>query len=221
MAFDTLKARQAQAYSSAPFEQLADSAADIHDHLVDALGVSPGERWLDLATGTGAVAFRAVRRGAQVTGQDLASGLITTARRLASQQGVTVRFEVGDCEALPYPDASFDVLSSAQGAVFAPDHAAVAAELARVSRPGGRIGLTAWRPGGAIAAYFQLQARFQAAPPPRSPATRWTGVGPATSRRCSAAPSTWTSPKPNHPSWPGHPRRCGTSSAPPSGPSNP
>lgn len=164
MAFEELKARQARAYSDAPFEQLAESAADIHDHLVDALGARPGERWLDLATGTGAVAVRAARRGAQVTGQDLAQGLIGTARRLAAEQGVPVTYEVGDCEALPYPDESFDVISSAHGAVFAPDHRAVAAELKRVCRPGGRIGLTAWRPGGAIAAFFQMIAGF--APPP-------------------------------------------------------
>ena len=166
MAFEELKARQAAAYSAAPFEQLADSAADIHDHLVDALGVSAGERWLDLATGTGAVAVRAARRGATVTGQDLAAGLVATARRLAADEGLAIAFDVNDCERLPYPDASFDVVSSAQGAVFAPDHAAVAGELARVCRPGGRIGLTAWRPGGAIAASFRVNAQFAPAPPP-------------------------------------------------------
>lgn len=167
MAFEELKQRQAAAYSSAPFEQLAESAADIHDHLVDTLGVAAGEAWLDLATGTGAVAIRAARRGAHVTGQDLAAGLVETARRVAAAEGVDVRFDVNDCEDLPYPDGSFDVVSSAHGAVFAPDHAAVAAQLARVCRPGGRIGLTAWRPGGAIAEFFGITASFQQSPPPR------------------------------------------------------
>jgi SAM-dependent methyltransferase len=166
MAFHELKERQAAAYSSAPFEQLADSAADIHDHLVDVVGVNRGEQWLDLATGTGAVAIRAARRGAHVTGQDLASGLIDTARRLASAAGVEVTFEVGDCEELPYRDAAFDVVTSAHGVVFAPDHRAVAAQIARACRQGGRIGLTAWRPGGAIAAFFGMLRPYQPAPPP-------------------------------------------------------
>jgi SAM-dependent methyltransferase len=165
MTFTEFKARQAEAYSDAPFEQLAESAADIHDRLVDALGVNPGEQWLDVATGTGAVAVRAARRGATVTGQDLAGGLIATARRLAAEEGVTVDFQVGDCEALPYPDAAFDVISSAHGAVFAPDHRAVADQLRRVCRPGGRIGLTAWRPGGAIGEFFQVLAQFTPQPP--------------------------------------------------------
>jgi ubiquinone/menaquinone biosynthesis C-methylase UbiE len=166
MAFEEFKQRQAAAYSAAPFEKLADSAADIHDHLIDALGVSAGQEWLDLATGTGAVAIRAARRGASVTGQDLAGGLVATGRRLAVAEGVAVRFDVNDCEDLPYPDASFDVVSSAHGAVFAPDHRAVAGQLARVCRASGRIGLTAWRPGGAIAEFFRITASFQPSPPP-------------------------------------------------------
>ena len=165
MAFEELKARQAAAYSGSKFELLAATANDIHDDLVDRLGVRRGERWLDLATGTGAIAIRAAKKGASVTGQDLAEGLIDTARRLATEQDVDVHFEVGDCEQLPYPDASFDVVSSGQGAVFAPDHEAVARNLTRVCAPGGRIGLTAWRPGGEIARYFRLMADFQPPPP--------------------------------------------------------
>lgn len=165
MAFEELKARQAAAYSGSRFELLAASAGDIHDDLVDRLGVRAAERWLDLATGTGAVAVRAARRAAVVTGQDLAEGLIDTARRLAAEEGLQIAFEVGDCERLPYPAASFDVVSSAQGAVFAPDHRAVARELKRVCSPRGRIGLTAWRPGGEIGQFFGLLAGFQPPPP--------------------------------------------------------
>ena len=164
--FAELKARQAVIWGSAPWERLAADAADIHDDLIARLGVTPGEQWLDLATGTGAIALRAARRGAVVTGQDLAPGLINTARRLAAEDHTSVAFEVGDCEQLPYPDASFDVVSSAQGAVFAPDLRAVARQLARVCRPGGRIGLTTWRPGGSIAEQLQLLARFSPPPPP-------------------------------------------------------
>src|SRR5438105_6289894 len=165
MSFEALKERQARAYSDSKFELLAATVADIHDELVERLGVRAVERWLDLATGTGAVAIRAAKRGATVTGQDLAEGLIVTARRFAGGEGVKVTFDVGDCEQLPYPDGSFDVVSSAQGVVFAPNHQAVARELKRVCASGGRLGLTAWRPGGAIGRFFQVMAGFQPPPP--------------------------------------------------------
>jgi SAM-dependent methyltransferase len=164
--FAELKARQAMVWGSAPWERLAADAVGIHDDLIARLGVIPGERWLDLATGTGAIALRAARRGAVVTGQDLAPGLVTTARRLAADEGLGVVFEVGDCEDLPYPGASFDAVSSAQGVIFAPDHRAVAGQLARVCRPGGRIGITTWRPGGAGEGQLRLLARFSPPPPP-------------------------------------------------------
>jgi len=164
MTFEELKARQASVWGAGRFELFAENLAGINDELVDRLGVHPGERWLDVATGTGAVAIRVARRGATVTGQDLAGELIDTARRLAVEAGVEVEFDVGDCERLPYPDASFDVVCSAQGAVLSPDHEAVAGELARVCRPGGRIGLSAWRPGGVGERSTLALARFRSSP---------------------------------------------------------
>jgi SAM-dependent methyltransferase len=165
MAFEELKARQAEVWGAAPWERVAADATVIHDDLVSRLGVRAGERWLDLATGTGAIATRAARQGAVVTGLDLAPKLIGTARRLAAEDGLDITYEVGDCENLPYPDASFDVVSSAQGVVFAPDHAAVARELARVCGRGGRIGITTWRPGGSAAEQLALLAKYSPPPP--------------------------------------------------------
>ncbi len=97
---------------------------------------------------------------------DLAPALVETARRLASEAGLSIRYDVGDAERLPYEDASFDVVSSNIGAMFAPDHAAVADELARVCRPGGRLGLTCWKPEGGVADIFKLMRPFQPPPPP-------------------------------------------------------
>jgi len=141
------KADQGRVWGAAGWQEIADgSLYPVHDELVARLAPQPGERWLDLATGTGAVALRAARAGADVTGLDLAPALIETAKHLAADEDLAVRFDVGDVERLPYEDASFDVVSSAHGVVFAADHAAVAAELARVCRPGARLGLTYWLP---------------------------------------------------------------------------
>lgn len=138
------KERHARVWGSAPFERAAATIADMHDALVASLEPQPGERWLDLACGAGDVAFRAAEAGAVVTGSDLAPVLIETAKRRAAEAGLEVTLEVADCEALPYENESFDIVSSSIGVIFAPDHAAVASELARVTRPGGRLGLTSW-----------------------------------------------------------------------------
>jgi ubiquinone/menaquinone biosynthesis C-methylase UbiE len=165
VAFEELKTRQSAMWGSAPFERIAVTLADMHDELVARLAPRPAERWLDVGTGTGEVALRAARAGADVTGQDLAPVLVETARRLAGAEGLDIRFEVGDAERLSYEDASFDVVSSAVGAIFAPEQAAVARELARVLGPGGRLGLTAWRPDGGAADIFRIMARFEPPPP--------------------------------------------------------
>jgi SAM-dependent methyltransferase len=165
MAFEELKQRQAMVWGSAPFENVVQTIASVHEHLVGELDPQPGERWLDVGTGTGAVALRAARAGAEVTGSDISPQMVETAKRIAAEEGLEITFEVGDAEQLPYGNADFDVVSSSFGAIFAPDHEAVARELARVTRPGGRIGLTAWDPTGAVGEMFTLLGRFQPAPP--------------------------------------------------------
>jgi ubiquinone/menaquinone biosynthesis C-methylase UbiE len=151
-----LKADQSRICGSASWQQIAERQLfPVHDELIARLRPRPGERWLDVATGTGAVALRAARAGAQVTGQDLAPELIVTARELAAKAGLSVDFEVGDAEGLDYPDASFDVVSSAHGVVHAYDHRAVADELARTCRPGGRLGLTYWLPNPELQALME------------------------------------------------------------------
>jgi SAM-dependent methyltransferase len=166
MAFEELKAQHAEMWGAAPWERFgAPSMADIHDDLVRRLGVRAGEHWLDLATGTGTVATRAPRRGAVVTGLDLAPKMIQTAQRLAAEAGLEITYEVGDVEDVPHPAASFDTVSSAMGVIAAPDHEAVARELARMRKPGGRIGLAAWRPDGHMGGQFALLAKYLPPPP--------------------------------------------------------
>jgi ubiquinone/menaquinone biosynthesis C-methylase UbiE len=133
-------------WSVGSYERIAARFAPVHDQLVDRLAIASGDRVLDLASGTGAVAILAGQAGATVTAIDIAAPMIEKARRRAEEENVAVAFDLGDVEYLPYDDACFDVLASAFGLVFAPDHANVASELARVSCPGGRLGFTAWKP---------------------------------------------------------------------------
>jgi ubiquinone/menaquinone biosynthesis C-methylase UbiE len=166
MSFAELKRRQSAMWGSGPFENVADTIADVHDTLIERLCPQPGERWLDLACGTGAVAERLARAGAVVTGVDFAAPLVETARRRAAEAGLEIQYEVGDAEELRFDDGAFDGVASTFGIMFAPDQEAAAAELARVVHPGGRIGLATWPPGGMIARLFALLGTFQPPPPP-------------------------------------------------------
>jgi SAM-dependent methyltransferase len=165
VAFEELKAKHKKVWGSGPYQGISDHLAIAHDHLLRAVEPVQGERWLDVATGTGEVAIRAARGGASVTGLDLAPELLETARARAADAGVEVSFDEGDAENLPYEDASFDTVTSSFGVMFAPDHQAAARELSRVCRPGGRLGLLTWHPKLGVAEFFKVMAAYQPPPP--------------------------------------------------------
>src|SRR5262245_23626402 len=136
MAFEQLKERQSVVWGTGPYQNVTETIADVHEAVIERLDPKPGEHMLDLACGTGAVAELAARRGADVTGADLAPALIETAKERAAAQGLEISYEVGDCENLQFEDAGFGVVASTFGIMFAPDHAATASELARVTASG-------------------------------------------------------------------------------------
>ena len=166
---EELKQRQSVMWGNGPYERISATLGDLHDVVLDRLDPQPGDRWLDLATGTGMLAERAAERGARVTGVDLAPVLIETARANAAERGLDVEYVVGDCERLELPDGAFDKVSSTVGIMFTPDHQAAARELARVTAPGGRIALANWKPGPGVQDLFKLMSPYQPSPPPSSP----------------------------------------------------
>jgi len=177
MIVDELKQRQGAVWGSGPFERIAATIPDVHEQVVERLEPRPGERLLDLACGTGAVAERAAERGAAVVGVDLAPALLETARRRAAERGLEIDYRLGDVEQLPFEDAEFDTVASTFGIMFGPDQEAAARELARVVRQGGRIALANWRPTSSIARFFEMLAPFQTAPPPPVSPFEWGREG--------------------------------------------
>jgi SAM-dependent methyltransferase len=142
--------------------------------LLERVPVSPGGEVLDVATGTGNVALQAGAAGANVIGLDITPELFDTARERASEQGVDVEWVEGDAEDLPFEDERFDVVLSVFGVQFAPRHQVVADELARVTRPNGRIGLVNWTPEGLIGQMFKIMGKYLPAPPDyASPPPLW------------------------------------------------
>src|SRR5262249_28104880 len=134
--------------------------------VVAAARIRPGEDVLDVACGTGNVAIRAAQAGANVTGLDLTPALFDEGRALAADAQVTVDWVRGDAEDLPFPEASFDVVASSFGCMFAPRHQVTADELARVLRPGGRLVVTGWAPDGAMGTFFRTVGPYLPPPPP-------------------------------------------------------
>jgi SAM-dependent methyltransferase len=142
--------------------------------LVEACGIGPGMTVLDVASGTGNAAIPAAQTGATVTASDLTPELFDAGRARADAAGVTLEWAEADAENLPFADASFDVVMSSIGAMFAPRHQVVADELVRVCKPGGTIGMLNWTPEGQIGALFRLMGPYAPPPPPgASPPPLW------------------------------------------------
>ena len=164
--FTQLKQMQSAVWSAGRFEEVADSIHDMHVALVEALDPQPGERVLDVGCGAGNVAELAAGAGARVTGIDLSPRLVEVAKARAEAGGFDIEYRVGDAESLDVEDGSFDKVVSSVAMIFAPDHEAAARELARVTRPGGRLAVSAWTPESTIGEMFRLFAPFQPPPPP-------------------------------------------------------
>ncbi len=149
------------------YERISRQIADALEHCVDRLAPQPGERILDVATGTGWTARRIAEHGASVTGVDFGEEVIAAARRIDATGSID--FQVGDAESLPFEDGSFDAVTSTFGVMFCGNPERAAKELARVCRPGGRIALATWAPELGVADFFKVIKKYQPTPPVPKP----------------------------------------------------
>jgi len=165
---DALKQRLRATWMAGDYDRFSRFMESSAVEFLDRVRIPPGASLLDVACGSGQLALIAARRGARVTGVDIAANSIRAARDRAQAEALPAQFDEGDAEALPYPDASFDVVASLFGAMFAPRPDLVAQELVRVCRPGGMIAMANWTKTGFIGQMFALVSRFIA--PPGMPA---------------------------------------------------
>ncbi len=159
-----VKQRQQAAWASGDFAVVAARIVLVAEHLCDTADLQAGWRVLDVATGSGNAAIAAARHGCTAVGVDYVPALLERGRIRADAEGLDVELLEGDAEALPFPDASFDAVTSVFGSMFAPDHARAAAELLRVCRPGGTIALASWTPESFIGELFRTVSGH--VPPP-------------------------------------------------------
>jgi SAM-dependent methyltransferase len=161
-----LKARHRAMWALGDYASVAAQiVGDLGPILVQASGVGPGERVLDVAAGTGNAAIPAALAGATVVASDLTPELLDVGRAAAERRGVSVEWRQADAEALPFADGEFDAVLSCLGVMFAPHHQASADELLRVCRPDGKIGLLSWTPAGFIGQMFATMRPYQPPPP--------------------------------------------------------
>jgi ubiquinone/menaquinone biosynthesis C-methylase UbiE len=169
--FTAVKARQQAAWSTGDYAVVGTTLQIVGENLCEALDVRAGSRVLDVAAGNGNATLAAARRFCDVTSTDYVASLLDAGRVRAQAEGLAVQFQEADAEALPYADASFDIVMSTFGVMFTPDQEKAAAELARVCKPGGRIGLANWTPESFIGQLFKTIGKY--IPPPagvKSPA---------------------------------------------------
>ena len=158
-----LKTRQRAAWASGDYAVIGTTLQIVGESLAEACDLRTDERVLDVAAGNGNATLAAARRGCRVTSTDYVGALLERGAERAAAERLQVSFQQADAEALPFDDASFDAVVSTFGVMFAPDHAKSAAELLRVCRPGGRIGLANWTPEGFIGQLFKTLGRHVAA----------------------------------------------------------
>jgi ubiquinone/menaquinone biosynthesis C-methylase UbiE len=170
---NALKAKLRTTWTSGDFGEIAKPLAAEAALFISRLGLKPGMKVLDVACGTGNLSLPAARLGANVTGVDIAENLLEQARANAAREGLQAQFDEGDAEALPYEDASFDAVVTMYGAMFAPRPELVAAELLRVTKPGGVIAMANWTPTGFIGQMFKLMAAHVPPPPGMTSPVLW------------------------------------------------
>ena len=164
--FTELKKKHRATWASGEYDHIARGIRAVADHVVRSARIVAGERVLDVACGTGNTALMARARNASVTGLDLTPELLELARRRALVEGFDdVIWKAGDAEDLPFPDGTFDVVTSSCGLMFAPDQEKVASEVARVTKPGGRIAIQAWTREGGVGRMFNIAGSYVPPPP--------------------------------------------------------
>jgi ubiquinone/menaquinone biosynthesis C-methylase UbiE len=159
-----VKERQQATWASGDYSRVATLIVPVAERIVELADLPAGARVLDVATGSGNAALAAARSGGEVVGLDYVETLLERGRARAEAEQLAIELVRGDAEGIGFPDASFDAVLSVFGSMFAPDHGKAAAEIARVTRPGGRIALASWTPDGFLGAFFRTVAEF--APPP-------------------------------------------------------
>jgi ubiquinone/menaquinone biosynthesis C-methylase UbiE len=171
--FSALKSGLRATWMAGDFGVIASYNVKLGEQFVSRIKVESGMKLLDVACGTGNTTLPAARAGAIVTGIDIAPNLLEQGRMRAAKEGLTIQFDEGDAESLPYADASFDVVISMFGAMFAPRPEIAASELLRVCRPGGTIAMANWTPGGFTGQMFRATAKHVPHPPGVLPPLLW------------------------------------------------
>ncbi|HEY6132886.1 MAG TPA: class I SAM-dependent methyltransferase [Rubrivivax sp.] len=161
---NALKTRQQAAWASGDYAVVGTTLQIVGEQLAEACDLRWDEQVLDVAAGNGNATLAAARRGSKVTSTDYVAALLDRGAERARAERLDVNFQVADAEALPFANAIFDAVLSTFGVMFSPDHGKAASEMARVCRPGGRIGLANWTPAGFIGQLFKTLGRHL--PPP-------------------------------------------------------
>ncbi len=181
-AIEQIKASMRASWMAGDFGVVAKTISGAAEEFITRLAIPRGSQVLDVATGTGNLAIPLARAGAVVTGVDIAPNLLEQGRARVASEGLSVSFDEGDAEQLPYTDGSFDAVVTMFGAMFAPRPEVVASELARVLKPGGLLAMANWNPASFTGSMFKVNSRHVPPPPGIAPPVLWGDEATVTAR---------------------------------------